>query len=614
MTSIFISYSSKDRIIASAIAQELRARGAEVFLDYQKLMVGDSFIGRLGEEIEKRDYFLLLLSPNAVASEWVKREAGWALHLRKAVRPVLLDNSTSLVEFFWVASLDHINLAHWESTGRIEDEIRELALSMGLPAAPIAPVEAAQIPPSPIEDDPTPAPSQALSLALAGDLSEMFMAASEIGDDNPEGAVFLYQRVLELDPNYLKGQARAFVERESKRLLPLRLAKMQAQAEAAMRAGQWERGAQIAGDMLRLDAQNAIAPQIIATCGHNQQCEPIYQLAVQAAQQGRWKASLNFLRQVRQVCPEYGRPQGESFRLNAETCSALIEIRHLQGHGHSVNSLAFSPNGSRLASGSADKTIKLWDVREGRLLSTLQEHGHYVYSVAFSPDGSRLASGSGDKTIKLWDVREGRLLSTLQGHGNLVSSVAFSPDGSRLASGSNDNTIKLWDVREGRLLSTLQGHGNFVISVAFSPDGSRLASGSDDQTIKLWDVREGRLLSTLQGHGNSVISVAFSPDGSRLASGSRDKTIKLWEFSSGRLLSTLQGHGNSVISVAFSPGGSLLASGSYDKTIKLWEFSSGRLLSTLQGHGDYVFSVAFSPDGSRLASGSADQTIKLWGL
>ncbi|MBW4446485.1 MAG: CHAT domain-containing protein [Spirirestis rafaelensis WJT71-NPBG6] len=283
------------------------------------------------------------------------------------------------------------------------------------------------------------------------------------------------------------------------------------------------------------------------------------------------------------------------------------ERNRLQGHSESVNSVAFSPDGKTLASGSSDKTIKLWDVATGSPKQTLTGHSEWVNSVAFSPDGKTLASGSGDKTIKLWDVATGKLSQTLTGDRNLVFSVAFSPDGKTLASGSEDKTIKLWDVATGKLSQTLTGHRNVVISVAFSPDGKTLASGSEDKTIKLWDVATGKLSQTLTGH-----SVAFSPDGKALASGSEDKTIKLWDVATGKLSQTLSGHSESVNSVAFSPDGKTLASGSWDKTIKLWDVATGKLSQTLTGHSEYVRSVAFSPDGKTLASGSEGNTIKLW--
>ncbi|KAF5854759.1 hypothetical protein ETB97_011894 [Aspergillus alliaceus] len=185
-----------------------------------------------------------------------------------------------------------------------------------------------------------------------------------------------------------------------------------------------------------------------------------------------------------------------------ETWSA--ELQTLESHSRWVQSVAFSPNGQLLASGSGDETIKLWDPMTGDLHHTLECHSGFVHSVAFSPNGQLLASGSNDQTIKLWDPMTGDLRHTLKGHFHWVWSVAFSPNGQLLASGSSDETIKLWDPMTGNLHHTLEGHSGLDWSVAFSPNGQLLASGSDDQTIKLWDPITGNLRHTLEGHFNWV--------------------------------------------------------------------------------------------------------------
>jgi len=304
------------------------------------------------------------------------------------------------------------------------------------------------------------------------------------------------------------------------------------------------------------------------------------------------------------------------------------EILTFKGHSNNneVHSVAFSPDGKRLASASVDfnriSELKMWDVASGNEIWTLQTGP--AWRVAFSPDGKLLAVAGGVKarkgkgpglgTVTLWDAASRRQVLTLEGHTDIVNDVAFSPDGRRLASASSDKTVKLWELASGKEYLTFKGHTDAVRSVAFSPDGKRLATASRDQTVKLWDADSDKELLTLPGHKGWVTSVVFSSDGKRLASASWDQTVKLWDAASGRELQTLKGHTSVLDSVAFSPDGKRLATASQDKTVKLWNAAGVQQAPglTLRGHGGKVNAVAFSPDGKRLASGSEDHTVKLW--
>lgn len=281
-------------------------------------------------------------------------------------------------------------------------------------------------------------------------------------------------------------------------------------------------------------------------------------------------------------------------------------------HKNTVWSLAFTPDSQLLASSSGDRTIKLWQLKNGQLLRTFSAGNlDTVWSVAISPDGQILASGSGDNTVKIWNLKTGQLLRTLVGHTDTVRSVIISPDGQVLASGSEDKTVKIWNLKTGQLLRTLVGHTDTVRSVAITPDGQIVASGSSDNTVKIWNLNSGRLRHTLTGHTARIISIAISPDGEMIASGSNDDTIKLWNLQTGELLRTLVGHSDHINAVAFRSDGKMLVSGAEDHLIKLWNPQTGALLNTLARHNNDVYAVAISPDGKTLASGDKDGEIKL---
>jgi WD40 repeat protein len=291
-----------------------------------------------------------------------------------------------------------------------------------------------------------------------------------------------------------------------------------------------------------------------------------------------------------------------------------------------VTSIAFNSNGSLLAYGSLDNTIRLWDTHSGKLLNIFEGHTQPVTSVAFSPNGNTLASSSEDQTIRLWNIDSQILLRTFSGNANTVSSVDFHPEGNILASSANGGEIRLWDVNSGELIrKPFKWISKYMRAVTFSPDGKMLATGSSDLKIRLWRVNSFkmykppliRLKCTEDQH---VTSLDFSPDSQLLASGFREGLVCIWDTRARKLITQMseEPKTGAFTSVAFRADGKMLAYSLYD-AIYLWKTSTEKpekpvkLLTVPDEH--YIRAVKFHPnatDQNILAYGSSDGTVRLW--
>jgi small GTP-binding protein len=324
-----------------------------------------------------------------------------------------------------------------------------------------------------------------------------------------------------------------------------------------------------------------------------------------------------------EVSPDKEEPRVPTFTRIGGSPVPGFKLRHvLRGHTAPIGRIAWSPDGSFIASPSVDRTIRIWDAHRGECVRILKGHTNNVYSVQWSRTGKRLASASRDNTIRLWGTASGKPLQTLEGHTHMVTSVAWSPNGRHLASASYDKSIRLWDTTTGEHLHTLQGHSEPVWSIDWSPNSEYLASGSNDQTIFLWDADGGTFLKTLKGHSAGVFSVAWSPDGKRLASASDDNTIRLWDPLNGSMLHVLEGHTGYISCVAFSPNKRWLASkgsgyhGRTDNTVRLWRSDTWICVTVLAEPNESGFypSIAFHPHKPILATLGAAGIIRIWDL
>jgi WD40 repeat protein len=342
------------------------------------------------------------------------------------------------------------------------------------------------------------------------------------------------------------------------------------------------------------------------------------------------------------------------------------ELATLEGHSDRVNSVAFSPDGAQLVSGSSDCSIRIWDMRMNEEISLLRSHSpmadvtslsHAVTSVAFSPDGRQVVSGSRDGTVRIWDVESSKQITLLQGHHMWVFSVSFSPDGAHVASGSTDGTIRVWDiqtlprsmeilddsnseptkelaislngahlvsaagalgrvwdVQTGQETCVLDGHTGRICVIAFSPDsnGLRIVTGSLDKTVRVWSTHTGQEL--VRFSVNDIPSeVALSADGTRAVASLNNTTIPAWDVSTGEQLALFVGHQSKVSCVALSPDGSRVVSCSGYTTARLWDVASGdQVAKLIGGRNDNISAVAFSPDGLRVVSSSSRGLIQAW--
>jgi WD40 repeat protein len=294
---------------------------------------------------------------------------------------------------------------------------------------------------------------------------------------------------------------------------------------------------------------------------------------------------------------------------DATTGALLIA---LAGHRAEVNSAVFAPDGTHILTASADHTARLWDAKTGSPAAVLEGHSSFVINAAFSRDGKRIVTASADCTARLWDTYTRHSYASLQGHTDAVTSAAFSPDGARVVTVSNDCMIRHWDASADKEIMAFRGHDRPIYSVAFSRDGARVVTASADGTARQWDVMSHVPLTLLKGHDAEVNSATYNPDGTHILTASADHTARLWDAIKGEQIAVLRGHTNCVNCAGFDPKGRRVVTASADSTAGLWDVSTDAQVAVLAGHANEVNSCAFSPDGSRIVTASWDHTARVW--
>jgi serine/threonine protein kinase len=297
-----------------------------------------------------------------------------------------------------------------------------------------------------------------------------------------------------------------------------------------------------------------------------------------------------------------------------------------KGHSSRVTAVAWSPDGSCVASSSYDKTIRIWNAANGKTLVTYRGHSGRVNALAWSPDSRHIVSVSDDQTVQVWDVVTGKYIFYGR-HKAAVNSVCWSPDGTCIASAGADKTALVWEVASGQRVFSYHGHSQPILALTWSPDGRHLASGGEDRAIHIWEpvkvtntgffaslFSAGRGTPIYGRHTQKVQALCWSPDSRYIASAGSDKTLQVWDANNTRARPIFTYHtpGSGLNTVAWSPNGRYIAAGGNDKSIQVWERATWNVLGTYLGHSGYVISAVWSPDSTRIASGGVDRTIQIW--
>ncbi len=299
---------------------------------------------------------------------------------------------------------------------------------------------------------------------------------------------------------------------------------------------------------------------------------------------------------------------GKLFRTHSGFQTDSGQTRSIQTRLASIDCMILTLDGKQAITGSSDNTIRIQDISNGVIDRILTGHKGAVTCLKLTPDGTKLLSGSNDRTIKLWDISSGKLLNTFQGHFSRVTCVTVTPDGKEVVSGSYDRTLKIWDISNGQLLRTFSKHLSQVSCVLVTPDGNYVFSGSGTGKVIKWNLKTGKLDGTLTAHSRSLTDLLLTSDGKQLISSSGDKSLKVWDPKLGQLLKTISG--DSISCVTLTPDDKFIVTGG--KRIKIWNLNPSNNNLQSNGHSSRITCLALTPDGRKIVSGSHDKTVKVW--
>ena len=324
------------------------------------------------------------------------------------------------------------------------------------------------------------------------------------------------------------------------------------------------------------------------------------------------------------------------------------QLTVLEGVNKNIYSIAYSPDGSILVTGSEDSIARIWDSKNGQLLHVLKGHDDVIEALNFSPNGECIATGSGDKTVHIWNAQDGKKLAVLKGHEDEINSLVFDSNGKRLITTSFDKTARIWNLTDGKETATLTGHNDFLENAIFAPDGKQAATITENRKVRIWDAANGKLLKTVEEHlqplqtifatanptthtsashndGDSteelpaileefdevLESEAFTPDNSRIITVFEDGSARVWDQRNALAKSVLNGHTGQIYSVAIDPSSNQAITGSVDKSLRIWDITQGIQTAAIERLVSGVWSVAFSRDNKYIGIGLNDSRVQI---